>query len=59
MMMIKRRWNYFEKIYFASLFFFAPVAYSAETPDIENLGKAMKLNCKTFGNEVVRLALLP
>ena len=28
-----------------------PVAYSAETPDMEKLGKTMKLNCKTFGND--------
>ena len=40
-----------KKFIIASLFFFAPVAYSAETPDMENFGKAMKLNCKTFGND--------
>ena len=40
-----------KKFIIASLFFFTPVAYSAETPDMENLGKAMKLNCKTFGND--------
>jgi len=28
-----------------------PVSYSAPTPDIEKLGKAMKLNCKSFGAE--------
>ena len=38
-----------KKFIIASLFFFAPVAYSAPTPDMEKLGKAMKLNCKTFG----------
>ena len=40
-----------KKFIIASLFFFTPVAYSAETPDMEKLGKAMKLNCKTFGND--------
>ena len=29
----------------------APASYSASTPDVEKLGKAMKLNCKTFGSE--------
>ena len=40
-----------KKFIIASLFFFMPVAYSAETPDMEKLGKTMKLNCKTFGND--------
>ena len=35
----------------ASLLLFAPVSYSAPTPDMEKLGKAMKLDCKTFGFE--------
>ena len=33
------------------ILFFAPVSYSAPTPDMEKLGKAMKLNCKTFGSD--------
>ena len=35
----------------ALVLLFAPASYSAETPDMEKLGKAMKLNCKTFGND--------
>ena len=35
----------------ALVLLFAPASYSAETPDMEKLGKAMKLNCKTFGPE--------
>ena len=40
-----------KKFIFASLFFFVPISYSAPTPDMEKLGKAMKLNCKTFGSD--------
>ena len=40
-----------KKFILAFLFFFAPFSYSAENPDMEKLGKAMKLNCKTFGND--------
>ena len=38
-----------KKFIIASLLFFAPVAYSATTPDSEELGKAMKLDCQTLG----------
>ena len=38
-----------KKFIVALVLFLAPVSYSAPTPDIEELGKAMKLNCKTFG----------
>ena len=38
-----------KKFIIASLLFFLPVSYAAGTPDMEKLGKAMKLNCKTFG----------
>ena len=38
-----------KKFIIASLLFFAPVAYSATTPDSEELGKAMKLDCQTIG----------
>ena len=37
-----------KKFIIASLLFFAPVTYSATTPDSEELGKAMKLDCQTF-----------
>ena len=40
-----------KKFIFALVLLFAPASYSAETPDMEKLGKAMKLNCKTFGND--------
>ena len=39
------------KFIFASLLFFAPVTYSASTPDSEELGKAMKLDCQTLGSD--------
>ena len=38
-----------KKFIIASLLFFAPVSYSASTPDSEELGKAMKLDCQTLG----------
>ena len=38
-----------KKFIIASLLFFAPVTYSASTPDSEELGKAMKLDCQTLG----------
>ena len=38
-----------KKFIVALVLFLVPVSYSAPTPDIEELGKAMKLNCKTFG----------
>ena len=40
-----------KKFIIALVLLFAPASYSAETPDMEKLGKAMKLNCKTFGND--------
>ena len=40
-----------KKFIIALVLLFAPASYSAETPDMEKLGKAMKLNCKTFGAE--------
>ena len=40
-----------KKFIIALVLLFAPASYSAETPDMEKLGKAMKLNCKTFGPE--------
>ena len=40
-----------KKFIVALVLFLVPVSYSAPTPDIEELGKAMKLNCKTFGPE--------
>ena len=40
-----------KKFIIASLLFFAPVAYSATTPDSEELGKAMKLDCQTIGSD--------
>ena len=40
-----------KKFIIALVILFAPASYSAETPDMEKLGKAMKLNCKTFGAE--------
>ena len=38
-----------KKFIIASLLLFAPVTYSATTPDSEELGKAMKLDCQTIG----------
>ena len=38
-----------KKFIIASLLFFAPVTYSATTPDLTKLGNQMKLNCKSFG----------
>ena len=38
-----------KKFIIASLLLFVPVTYSATTPDSEDLGKAMKLDCKTLG----------
>ena len=40
---------FLKKFIIVSLLFFAPVAYSATTPDSEELGKAMKLDCQTLG----------
>ena len=40
-----------KKFIIASLLFFAPVTYSATTPDLTKLGNEMKLNCKSFGND--------
>ena len=41
-----------KKFIIASLLFLAPVSlYAANTPDIEKLGKAMKINCKDVGEE--------
>ena len=40
-----------KKFIIALVLLFAPASYSAETTDMEKLGKAMKLNCKTFGND--------
>ena len=40
-----------KKFIIALVLLFAPASYSAETPDMEKLGEAMKLNCKTFGTE--------
>ena len=41
-----------KKFIIASLLFFAPVSlYAANTPDIEKLGKALKLNCKDVGDD--------
>ena len=39
------------KFIIALVLLIAPASYSAPTPDMEKLGKAMKLNCKTFGSE--------
>ena len=38
-----------KKFIIASFLLFAPVTYSATTPDSEELGKAMKLDCQTLG----------
>ena len=38
-----------KKVIIASLLLFAPVTYSATTPDSEELGKAVKLDCQTLG----------
>ena len=41
-----------KKFIIASLLFFAPVSlYAANNPDIEKLGKAMKINCKDVGED--------
>ena len=41
-----------KKLIISSLLLFAPVSlYATNTPDIEKLGKAMKLNCKDVGEE--------
>ena len=40
-----------KKFIIALLLFLTPSSYSAQTTDMEKLGKAMKLNCKTFGTE--------
>ena len=41
-----------KKLIISSLLLFAPVAlYPANTPDMEKLGKAMKINCKTVGED--------
>ena len=40
-----------EKFIIGLVLLVAPASYSASTPDVEKLGKAMKLNCKTFGSE--------
>ena len=41
-----------KKFIIASLLFFAPISlYAANTPDIEKLGKAMKINCKDVGED--------
>ena len=40
-----------KKFIIASLLFFAHVAYSATTPDSEELGKAMKLDCQKIGSD--------
>ena len=38
-----------KKFIIASLLLFAPVTYSATTPDSEELGKVMKLDCQIIG----------
>ena len=41
-----------KKLIISSLLLFAPVAlYPANPPDMEKLGKAMKINCKTVGED--------
>ena len=41
-----------KKYIIASFLLFSPVAlYPANTPDMEKLGKAMKINCKTVGED--------
>ena len=41
-----------KKLIISSLLFFAPVSlYATNTPDMEKLGKAMKINCKTVGED--------
>ena len=41
-----------KKFIIASLLLFAPVSlYAANNPDIEKLGKAMKINCKDVGED--------
>ena len=41
-----------KKLIISSLLLFAPVSlYATNTPDIEKLGKAMKINCKNVGED--------
>ena len=40
-----------KKFIIALLLLISPVSYSANNPDIEKLGKAMKINCKDVGEE--------
>ena len=41
-----------KKLIIASLLLLSPVSlYPANTPDMEKLGKAMKINCKTVGED--------
>ena len=41
-----------KKFIIASLLLFAPISlYAANNPDIEKLGKAMKINCKDVGED--------
>ena len=40
-----------KKFIFALLLLISPVTYSANNPDIEKLGKAMKINCKDVGED--------
>ena len=41
-----------KKLIISSLLLFAPVSlYATNTPDIEKLGKAMKINCKDVGED--------
>ena len=40
-----------KKFIIALVIFFVPISYSAETPNMEKLSKAMKLNCKIFGSD--------
>ena len=40
-----------KKFIIALLLLISPVTYSANNPDIEKLGKAMKINCKDVGED--------
>ena len=40
-----------KKFIIALLLLISPVSYSANNPDIEKLGKAMKINCKDVGED--------
>ena len=40
-----------KKFIIALLLLISPVTYSANNPDIEKLGKAMKMNCKDVGED--------